>query len=93
MSLTRPIYPTHPQSKNLNAQIRQKDKLRVKIKCKIGKSTSVVNRYLSIYVISFVGEKIKIVSSFSVIKLCFVINVLNTVEPPFATTSRKRPVF
>ena len=43
-------------------------------------SSSVVNRYLVIYVISCVGEKngkIKIVSSFRAVKLCFVINVLN----------------
>ena len=43
-------------------------------------SLSEVNRYPAIYVISCVGEKngkIKIVSSFSAVKLCFVINVLN----------------
>ena len=40
----------------------------------------IVDRYLAIYVISCVGEKngkIKIVLSFSALKLTFVINVLN----------------
>ena len=43
-------------------------------------SCSLVNRHPVIYVISCVEEKndkIKIVSSFSAIKLCFVINVVN----------------
>ena len=43
-------------------------------------SPSVVNKCPAIYVISRVREKngkIKIISSFSAIKLCFVINVLN----------------
>ena len=43
-------------------------------------SSSVVNRYPSIYVTSCVGEKngkIKIISSFSAMNLRFVINVLN----------------
>ena len=43
-------------------------------------SSSVVNRYPGIYVISCVGEKngkIKMASSFSAIKLCFVINELS----------------
>ena len=42
--------------------------------------STVVNRYPAIYVIPCVKEKngkIKIISSFSVIKLCFVINLLN----------------
>ena len=43
-------------------------------------SSSVVNRYPAIYVISCIKEingTIKIVYSFSAIKLCFVVNVLN----------------
>lgn len=52
-SLTRPIYPTHPQSKNLNPQIRQENKLRL-LGARLQRINAVAfgaDNYVSLYIV------------------------------------------